>query len=251
MGRAFLQGLVAKLPEEYLYGLSRIELKARQATGPFLDLRKPAGEYLRDEKAIVLYSVPLRSELESIPLGLEESLSFWFADVHEEKGQTIVIWPSKSHLTLWFWMTVFHHEVGHHYRNQYRRKRKRAYWTEEEMVATLHGGRLTGKTVKKLADQKPRGVERDELGSGIKNPAMRIRARKRRLSRPISLCAAVLERPDSSQQLPRECPLSDTSPHSPSRPISPFRSQSPVGRPWSEPVYQRSPRSSAEPLPRP
>jgi len=81
---------------------------------------------------------------------LEKSISPWFAEVHEENGRTIVVWPSKSHLTLWFWMTVFHHELGHHYRNQYRHKRKRAYWTEEEMVANLHSSRLTGRLFRNL-----------------------------------------------------------------------------------------------------
>lgn len=59
LSSAFVRGLIKLAPIEYCYGLARIELRARQSEV----VGEPFGYYMKDEKAIVLYSLPMECVL--------------------------------------------------------------------------------------------------------------------------------------------------------------------------------------------
>jgi len=138
LSRRSLGRLLRTVPEEYLYGLSRIELRARES----IDIGCPFGMYIGDEKAIFLYSLPLEWRLPSLSGWLERSLNEFFAETTTTGKEILVRWPNKNLLSLWFYCEVFAHELGHHFRNQYRHKRKRGDLIREELVADLHARRF-------------------------------------------------------------------------------------------------------------
>jgi hypothetical protein len=52
-----------------------------------------------------------------------------------------VKWPNRQCRELWFFVNVFMHELGHHYRNRYPSMTKRAARKHEEIIANLHSQR--------------------------------------------------------------------------------------------------------------
>lgn len=112
---AFLRGM----PIDYLYGLKRVELRPRTSD----EIGKPYGCYLIDEKAISIYSVPATqwqvSEIEA-----EWAFQLHGAEVKVEQDHLQVLWHKPVDLAYFMYREVFLHELGHHYDNQYRYKRK-------------------------------------------------------------------------------------------------------------------------------
>jgi hypothetical protein len=54
-------------------------------------------------------------------------------------------------LGVWYFVDVFAHELGHHYRNQYRARRNSTRGRKhEEFVADLHSARFYDAVVKRL-----------------------------------------------------------------------------------------------------
>lgn len=130
--------LLGRLPLEQLYGIERVELRARIG-----GVGRPFAEYRRDERAVVLFSLPvdewwLPRDFDAGPLRLAR----YQARVHAERSGTLVQWRSPASLALWFWIEVLAHEIGHHVRNQYGRRYPRfARLRDEESVADLHSRR--------------------------------------------------------------------------------------------------------------
>ena len=137
--KSVLIRLLKHIPDVYLYGLSRIELRARGS----MRVGDPFGVYLRDENAIALYSLPTVWELDLMGSMLTASVTKFHAIIKKKPGKVSVEWPKEEFMSLWFYGYVFAHELGHHYRNKYRYKRKRGGFIEEELVADLHAKRLT------------------------------------------------------------------------------------------------------------
>lgn len=158
VNKRVLHGVLRMIPEEYIYGLDKFELKPRQASRSaegYTLIGHPFGFYSLVDKSIVLYSLPTQWIMRRISPGLCATVRSWGGVVKQETHKVTVTWEWEFDLALWFLATVVHHELGHHYRHQYRRKRKPAYWTEEEMVATLHAKRLTEIFTDKLFGIKP------------------------------------------------------------------------------------------------
>ncbi len=145
-----LARLLTRIPQTYLYGLSRIELRARSSK----EIGQPFGLYLPDEKAILLYSLPTKWELDFIGSSLELSIKRYYGNIIKGNGQINVSWPNKEVMGLWFYCYVFTHELGHHYRQQYRYKRKSGGLAEEELVADLHAKRITDELFKNFKKRK-------------------------------------------------------------------------------------------------
>lgn len=126
-------------PVEYLYGLTAIELRARQGTG----IGQPYGLYRPGEKSIVLYSLPLQWELPSASENVILKLRAFGASVLEEDKRVVVSWNSRVRLAVWFFVDVVAHELGHHYRNQYKISVGRpGSMPHEEWQAELHAARI-------------------------------------------------------------------------------------------------------------
>ena len=111
-----IRGLLQQIPLEYVYGLSRVELRPRQTKA----IGKPFGCYLPDEKAIILYSVPpLVWHFPSMRADFRRSLIACHVTITQEADSVRVVWPESVLISLWYYAHVFTHELGHHYVEQY------------------------------------------------------------------------------------------------------------------------------------
>ena len=143
-----LQELLGTVPVEYLYGLKAIELRGRIS-----EIGKPFAYYTRDEKRIVLYSLPDKWELPNEPFLLTRGMWRHFVKTNKtDKGYTVE-WFDPEMMGFWFYIDVFAHELGHHYRNQYRKKRKRSV-CKEEIIADLHSRRFLFDLRRKVKKRK-------------------------------------------------------------------------------------------------
>jgi hypothetical protein len=132
--------ILGRVPVEQLFGLRRIELRAR--TDRFGD---PFAHYLRDERTIRLYSVPDGEWPLSLHAVESLRLGQYRARVRRHAGGVTVAWSPPDRVVwraLWFWIEVLAHELGHHVRNQYRARHPRVARTrDEESVADLYSRR--------------------------------------------------------------------------------------------------------------
>jgi hypothetical protein len=132
--------LLEKVPVEYVYGLSRIELRARQGS----EIGRPFGCYWKDERAIILYSLPTVWRLRSISKDFAQSLAKFYADLKFEEEAVVVSWRDDTVMGLWFYCDVFAHELGHHFAEQYKTKNGKVHGRRfQEFVAELQARRFT------------------------------------------------------------------------------------------------------------
>ena len=108
--------LKTDVPKEFLYGLKSIELRERRDR----QIGQPYGEYRPDERVIVLYSLPtvwVVSASNTSSLALLTS----YGAMHTTIASGVEIsWKNHVDIATWFFIDVVAHELGHHYRNQYR-----------------------------------------------------------------------------------------------------------------------------------
>ena len=157
MSQAFVRGVLSSLPIEYIYGLRKIELLPRVS----VEVGNPYGVYRLDEKDILLYSMPMSWSWEEASIESLEILKMrkWYAHV-VERGQGVSIqWPHEGARAMWFYIEVFAHELGHHYRNQYRGRSKRASVCDEELIACLHSNRFYKRLVQRIRTRRAQRVE--------------------------------------------------------------------------------------------
>jgi hypothetical protein len=136
-----LRGILQReVPIEYLNGLERIELRPRTSAV----VGDPFGCYLRDERVIILYSLPLQWTWDlDVSMSLLKSMYRFFAEIEECDAGLTITWPAPEVLSMWFFIEVLAHELGHHYRNQYRiRRGSNRHRRHEEFVADLHSARF-------------------------------------------------------------------------------------------------------------
>lgn len=127
------------VPIEYLYGLTAIELRARQEK----IVGQPYGLYRPGEKCIILYSLPMEWQWTNISALAISKMRAYGASVIENENRVTVVWGSRLQLAIWFFSDVLAHELGHHYRNQYQISLGgRGAVPHEEWVAELHAGRI-------------------------------------------------------------------------------------------------------------
>ena len=120
-----LNAIFGRLPLEYLYNLSSVEMLPRKdgVGGPF-------GLYMHDENRIILYSLPLDWELdykdaiEAERVADSLYLETYGARVEIVENTAKVTWSDPRRMGLWLCCIVLVHEFGHHFRSTYRAKRK-------------------------------------------------------------------------------------------------------------------------------
>ena len=129
-----------EVPVEYLNGLKRIELRPRVSDV----VGEPFACYLKGEKVIILYSLPRSWSWSSqVSADLIDKMRRFFAVITECPAGVQVEWPAAEVLSMWYFVEVFAHELGHHYRTQYRiRRGSSRRRRHEEFVAELHSGRF-------------------------------------------------------------------------------------------------------------
>lgn len=153
LNKRALINVLKKIPVQYIYGLSRIELRAREN-----DIGCPFGSYRRDEKVIILYSLPTVWRLSAISRKHAETLAKFYAEISFDNEGVTVSWKENILLTLWFYFDVFTHELGHHYVEQYKNKNGRLGGRRyNEIIAELHAQRFTGDFFKKVRSKKKAG----------------------------------------------------------------------------------------------
>ena len=154
--KSVLRGALRTIPVEYIYGLSRIELRALQGR-----IGDPFGVYSRDERAIILYSLPRLWVVDLMSEGGQEDLEAFGARVSQHGRQWHVYWPSEAGWVVWFFKEVVTHELGHHFSHQYEKKRGRIRGVKfREMNASLHSCRLTREMFNRL--KKRRQLKQDK-----------------------------------------------------------------------------------------
>jgi hypothetical protein len=141
--RAVLAGALRReVPVEYIYGLDRFELRAREGNR----IGRPFAKYWEDEKAIILYSLPMQWVVDSMPVGHRKKLEVWGAEVLQNGSKWQVNWPFRAALGIWYFTEVLTHELGHHFAEQYKKKRGKIRSHKfNELNANLHSFRLTRK----------------------------------------------------------------------------------------------------------
>lgn len=142
-----VRGLFERIPAEYLYGLTRVELRPRRTKA----IGRPFGCYWRDEKAIILYSVPpVVWQFRSLSADFRHSLAACHAAITRRDDHVFVTWPDDALISLWYYAHVFTHELGHHYVEQYRAKNGRVGGKLfGEFVAEMHARRFTAQLFKR------------------------------------------------------------------------------------------------------
>lgn len=142
------------VPVEYIYGLKRIELRARKGkhVGGYF------AEYRSDEKVIILYSLPLKWTIDTMPKNRKQELESWGVKIFRKDNTWQVHWPSKIELCMWYFTEVFTHELGHHFSEQYKKKRGKIRSRKfRELNADLHSLRLSRdifKRMRKRSDER-------------------------------------------------------------------------------------------------
>jgi hypothetical protein len=122
-----------RLPLEYLYNLTSVELLPRKD-----GIGNPFGYYSALERRIVLYSLPLNWETE-----FEDELSADFfgpvlrleeypAEVETDENIARVKWSNEEQMGFWFTRIVLLHEFVHHFRANFRSKRKAGWSIKRE-----------------------------------------------------------------------------------------------------------------------
>ena len=108
--------LKTDVPKEFLHGLRSIELRERR------DRRvgQPYAVYWPDERVIVLYSLPPAWVVQSPSAKHLAHLASYGAVTTEIPGGVEVSWERRVDFATWFFIDVVAHELGHHYRNQYK-----------------------------------------------------------------------------------------------------------------------------------
>jgi len=135
-----LRRVLTEIPIEYVYGLSRIEMRARQEPG----IGRPFGCYVHSERAIILYSLPPVWHFDRLADDFRQSLERFHARIVPSSPGFIIMWPEPGLLALWFYSYVFTHELGHHFAEQYKAKNGvMPSRSVSERSADLHARRLT------------------------------------------------------------------------------------------------------------
>ena len=149
-----LAGLPTRIPVEYLYGLSRIQLRARQRPA----VGEPFGRYRIRTRDILLFSLPPVWYCKPLDPYFRASYEKFDAVIDQEGEGFRISWRSPAALSLWFYCEIFTHELGHHFVEQYRAKNGRiASARHEELVADLRARRFTDEL---LASQVPAPTHR-------------------------------------------------------------------------------------------
>ncbi len=161
--KALLVRVLKDIPVEYLYGLSRIELRARKGN----KIGDPYGAYRPGEKVIILYSLPRLWVVDALPERGRKDMEACRARVSQHGPQWHVYWPSEAGLAVWFFQEVVTHELGHHFAEQYKKKRGRIQGVKfQEMNAELRSFRVAHEVFTRIRRRRQaRRAEGDERSS--------------------------------------------------------------------------------------
>lgn len=144
------KALRERVPPEYLLGLKRIELRARESA----EVGEPFGCYLSDERVIRLFSLPMSWETRSTYSDSVTTRSFGIRSEALGGGRLRLTWPNPTLRLAWFYLEVFAHELGHHHQVQYRHRRKLGDRIRQELVADLHGARFYRRTLREIREAR-------------------------------------------------------------------------------------------------
>lgn len=138
LDKRLLERILPDLPIESVYGLRRIELRARKGA----QIGKPFATYLQGERAVILYSLPLAWSVPHLEGGFQETVGSGAVFTKTNTGW-LVQWKDESHMAFWFFNAVFTHELGHHFDWQYRNKNGLVEGhRHSELIADVRGAKF-------------------------------------------------------------------------------------------------------------
>ena len=134
--------LLSRIPKEYVYGLTEIELRAREP-----NRNKPLGYYDIVDQKIVLYSMgdSMQVNLQKVRDAIKFKAHYeWYKAKVEIGDPTITVtWEDKEWREYWFIKEVFLHEIGHHYSEFYKcRKKAPTTKVHQEYIADFYRDQL-------------------------------------------------------------------------------------------------------------
>lgn len=136
-----IRSLLARMPEEYLYGLRRVELQTRGRP-----VGRPYGFYRPPEAKIVLYSLPQRWYVPAL-IGFHAIELSRCGALLQATGTGYWVWWADRADLAYFHYEVLLHELGHHHAHRYRTRRPVPRYTDgREAQADLHVRRLISST---------------------------------------------------------------------------------------------------------
>lgn len=146
--KRLVEAFLLVVPNEYVHGLRRVELRARQdAVG------RPYAYYSRREKIVVIHSVPLEWSFASLGRSEARSLLRGGAEVEVRDDSVVVRWDDVEKLGFWFAFDVLFHELGHHFIHQYRRRKDgSASRNDHELRADTKALRIRRAFVRRAAE---------------------------------------------------------------------------------------------------
>lgn len=143
--------ILRMLPFIHIAGLRRIELRARKGER----IGEPFGCYWREEKAIILHSLPEVWRLECMGADFLRSLALADAEIEERQDCVLVTWPEPGSMSLWYYSYVFAHELIHHYLEQYREDDSAPTAEDHvQLAGALHGANYMDVLAKHFAAKK-------------------------------------------------------------------------------------------------
>jgi len=130
-----IQHILKSIPKEYVYGVTEIELRAREP-----NRGKPLGYYGTQDQKIVLYSLPEVMQINKRKIRCSRRLKDYYesyeATVEMDEASLYVSWQEIAWKEYWFIKHVVLHELGHHYSEFYKCKRKApdSRWKQEYLA---------------------------------------------------------------------------------------------------------------------
>jgi hypothetical protein len=118
--RKHVLAFLRRLPIEYVYGLTSVDLLPRKNP-----VGEPFGLYMNDERRVVLYSMPWPGwRFKSLSAGNSDWYETHGAKTVRHEDSVEIHWPREIDLAYFMFSEVFLHELGHHHQKQYERKYK-------------------------------------------------------------------------------------------------------------------------------
>ncbi len=149
LNKKMINKIIDIIPDEYLFGLKSIELKARGER----DFGRPLATYFNLEKRIEIYSMPFDEILinDFSPTWKEVMESWSMKSLSKYCGVLGYYCSSDYAQSASFYCVVLFHEIGHHYSYNFK-TRKRAADNEDgtESQAEIFGARIMNEVIDEL-----------------------------------------------------------------------------------------------------
>jgi hypothetical protein len=121
--KSLLKNILRNINPKYLFGLKAIELRQKR-NSPYAN---KLGSYSPTEKIIKIYSIEVSPIFPKLPKDWIKSIESFQGEIIEFPNFKRIKWQKQGHAVLWYINFVLCHELGHHYVNMSKFRRKQTY----------------------------------------------------------------------------------------------------------------------------